>query len=166
MTLQHNAPICSTASLLMHSTLLCSILDCCAIQVSLHKHLVVNISQQCSASLMIALVDAEKHYDCTAHCPGTTLAIQSLSILTSITTCMFSTIQVMWFFLHTAFGDSTNFYGSASHNFISGSVPRQQSGTCVWLAIILCLLKTIHIVGHAHFCPITPPLCTPQLYLC
>jgi hypothetical protein len=56
-------------------------------------------------------------------------------------TCLFLTIQMMKFFLRTAFGDSETFYSS------TGPVPFQ-GGPTLFLCISIVLVRTLHNNGH------------------
>jgi hypothetical protein len=81
-----------------------------AIEVALNQCLILDISQQCCTPMVVASVDAQNCYDHIAHSIAS-LAVQRLQVDPRAVVAMLFTIQGMKFFLRTAFGNSSNFYG-------------------------------------------------------
>jgi len=65
-----------------------------------------------SHPITVVSMDAQNYYDYIAHSPGT-LAIEHLRVLALVTTSMFSTIQLMKFFLWTGCGNPPIFVEEA-----------------------------------------------------
>jgi len=64
---------------------------------------------------------------------------------------IFTTIQLMKFYLWTAYGDSATFYGSSlSQHPFQGVCQGNGAGPAIWLALSLCLLHMIHHFGHPN----------------
>jgi hypothetical protein len=78
----------------------------------LAKTLFYNIALQTHALVTIALVDASNCYDWIAHAMAF-LIFESFGVKSTAVLAMLETIQVMKFFLRTAYRDSTTFAGLA-----------------------------------------------------
>jgi len=105
----------------LHSNLILSecygsIPGCQSIQVSLSCCLLADISHQQCHPLVVVLEDAAWCYDQIAHCP-TSLACQCLGVTPQVMSTIFTTIQLMKFFLHTAYGDLATFYRGGLSQF-------------------------------------------------
>jgi len=62
---------------------------------------------------------------------------------------MFQTIHLMKFFLHMAYGDSSNFYGGGLDILpFQGVCQGNGAGPAVWLALSICLIHMLHTYGH------------------
>jgi len=81
-----------------------------AIQVSLDRCLISDVLRQCKSTLAIMLADCLTCYDSVGHAPAS-IACQRLGAPPSVLCTIFQTIQLMKFFLQTAYGDSDEFYG-------------------------------------------------------
>jgi len=120
-----------------------------AIQVSLNRCLVADVSRQQKTSLAVASVDCLKCYNSVAH-PPASLACQRLGTPPSVLCTIFSTIQLMKFFLHTAHGDSEDFYGGGTSLLpFQGVCQGNGAGPAIWLAVSIVLLEMVHCHGHS-----------------
>ncbi len=64
---------------------------------------------------------------------------------------IFTTIQLMKFYLRTAYGDSATFYGGGlSQHPFQGVCQGNGAGPAIWLALSLCLLHMIRHFGHPN----------------
>jgi hypothetical protein len=63
-------------------------------------------------------------------------------------TCLFLTIQMMKFFLRTAFGNSETFYSSTGPVPFQGICQGNGGGPTLFLCIIIVLVKMLHNNGH------------------
>jgi len=76
------------------------------------------------------------------------LACQRLGVPASAMTTMFMTIQLMKFFLRTAYGDSADFYGGGlSGSPFQGVCQGNGAGPAIWLAVSMCIVKMVHTHG-------------------
>jgi len=125
-----------------------SILDECfgshpehqAIQVSLSRCLVSDVAHQQKSTLAVTSVDCLSCYNNVGH-PTVSLACQCLGIPQSILCMVFSTIQMMKFFLHTAHGDSNTFYGGGTLALpFQGVCQGNGAGLAIWLAVSIILM--------------------------
>jgi len=62
---------------------------------------------------------------------------------------MFQTLHLMKFFLHTAYGDSLNFYvGSLDILPFQGVFQGNGAGPAAWMALSICLIHMLHTFSH------------------
>ncbi len=62
---------------------------------------------------------------------------------------MFMTIQLMKFFLRTAYGDSADFYGGGlSGSPFQGVCQGNRAGPAIWLAVSMCIVQLVHTHGQ------------------
>ena len=79
------------------------------IDVAVNRCLTLDILQQKQIPGSILSVDASNCYDCLAH-NMTSLANQHLAVAAKIMVCLLTTIQMMVFFLRTAYSNSQTSY--------------------------------------------------------
>jgi len=121
-----------------------------AIQVSLCRCLLADVSRQCRHPLVVVSEDAARCYDQIAHCPAA-LACQRLGVSPQVMVTIFATIQLMKFFLRTAYGDSATFYGGGLSQYpFQGVCQGNGAGPAIWLALSLCLIHMIHQFGYPN----------------
>jgi len=64
---------------------------------------------------------------------------------------IFFTIQLMKFYLCTAYGDSATFYGGGlSQHPFQGVCQENEAGPAIWLALSLCMIHMIHQFGFPN----------------
>jgi len=79
------------------------------------------------------------------------LACQRLGVSPQVMATIFTTIQLMKFYLRTAYGDSATFYGGGlSQHPFQGVCQGNGAGPAIWLALSLCLLHMICHFGHPN----------------
>jgi len=119
-----------------------------AIQVSLNRCLIGDISRQRRSTLAITSVDCLTCYDSVGHAPAS-LACQRLGAPPSILCTIFQTIQLMKFYLRTAYGDSQNFYGGG-HSALpfQGVCQGNGAGPAIWLATSIVLMDMVRSHGN------------------
>jgi len=119
-----------------------SIPGCQSIQVSLSCCLLADISHQQCHPLAVVLEDAAQCYNQIAHCCPASLACQCLGVTPEIMSTIFTTIQLMKFFLFTTYGDLLTFYGGGLSQFpLQGVCQGNGTGPAIWLALSLCLIQ-------------------------
>jgi len=127
-----------------------SVPGCRAIQVSLCRCLLADVSRQRRHPLVVVSEDAARCYDQIAHCPAA-LACQHLGVSPQVMVTIFATIQLMKFFLRTAYGDSATFYGGGLSQYpFQGVCQGNGAGPAIWLALSLCLIHMIHQFGYPN----------------
>jgi hypothetical protein len=92
--------------------------------------------------MVVTSVDAQNCYDCIAY-SITSLVAQRLQVDPHAVVAMLF-IQGMRFFLHTAFGDSSDFYGSRQTVPLQGGCQGNKGTPALWLVISLVLIKMMH----------------------
>jgi hypothetical protein len=118
-----------------------------AIEVGICCALTFEIMRQKHTAGSDASLDAGNCYDQLAHnmalimCQRHGMAIETI-------TCLFLTIQMMKFFLRTAFGDSETFYSSTGPVPFQGICQGNGGGPTLFLCISIVLAKTLHDNGH------------------
>ncbi len=120
--------------------------------VALSRRLLTDLSRQLRLPFAIASVDAQSCYDRIAH-PTASLACQRLGVPYTVMQSMFDTIQNMRFYLCTAYGVSTTFYGGGVQP--DGRIPQgvcqgNGAGPAIWIAISLVLLQLMNAVCVAE----------------
>jgi len=127
-----------------------------AIQVSLNHCLVSDTSRQQKAPLALALVECLTCYNSLGH-PPASLACQRLGAPPSVLCTIFSTIQLMKFFLQTAHGDLDNFYGGGTSLLpFQGVCQGNGVGPVIWLAVSLVLMNMVR--HHGSSATFTTPI--------
>jgi len=77
---------------------------------------------------------------------------------------MFMMIQLMKFFLQTAYGDLANFYGGGlSGSPFQGVCQGNGAGPTIWLAMSMCIVQMVHT--HSHPTTITSAISCQQMTL-
>jgi hypothetical protein len=102
------------------------------------------------------LVDADNFYDRIAHAI-VSMVYEAFGITSTTVEAMLTTIQEMKFFLHTGFGDSTNFASSKFEIKIQGLCLGNRAPPAGWEVVSICIINAHKKRGHGtHFiCPIT-----------
>ncbi len=118
------------------------------IQVSLNHCLVGDVSRQRRSTLVITLVDCLTCYDSVGHAPAS-LACQQLGAPPSVLCTIFQTIQLMKFYLRTAYGDSQDFYGGGDSVLpFQGVCQGNGVGPAIWLATSIVLMEMVCSNGN------------------
>ena len=90
---------------------------------------------------------ADTCYDCMAH-SMISLCLQCLALAVEVITSLLLTIQLMKFFLQTAFGDSTCFYGSRQPIPLQGCCQGNGGGPAMWVLASIILVHQLWANGH------------------
>jgi hypothetical protein len=123
---------------------------------TLTKVITFDIVWQMQRSAGVALVDADNCYDRIAHAIAS-LVFQAFGVPSTVAESMLTTIQEMKFFLHTGFGDSTEFASSKFEIKTQGLGQGNNASPAGWAVVSICIINAHKKKGHgAHFvCPIT-----------
>jgi hypothetical protein len=123
---------------------------------TLTKVLAYDIIRQTRRPAGIASVDANNCYDRIAHAIAS-LVYQSSGVPPAAVESMLTTIQEMKFFLHTGFGDSTDYTSSTVGIKTQGLCQGNGVALAGWAVVSICIVKAHKKKGHgAYFlCPIT-----------
>ena len=117
-------------------------------ELALNRRLLTDISRQQVIPLAISSVDAEQCYDRQAHTPGS-LCCQRLGAPPLAVASMLLTIQLMKFFLRTAYGDSSRSFGGDTNLLpFQGSLQGNGGGPAFWWAMSCVLVTLLHHRGH------------------
>lgn len=119
-----------------------------AIQVAIGRcHVMDNVRQKRIPAALMA-VDAQTCYDRIAHAIAS-LCAQRLGVAIETIVSLLLTIQLMKFFLRTAFGDSDRYYGGGSDSRppFQGICQGNGGGPGVWLVVSACLVRMLHERG-------------------
>ena len=92
-------------------------------------------------------MDADTCYDHMAH-SMISLCSQCLALVVEVITSLLLTIQLMKFFLRTAFGDSTCFYGSWRQIPLQGCCQGNGGGPAMWVLVLIILVHQLWANGH------------------
>jgi len=128
-----------------------------AIQVSLDRCLIGDVSQQRRSTLAVTSVNCLTCYDSVTHAP-VSLACQWLGAPPSVLCTIFQMIQLMKFFLRTVYGDSTDFYGGGNNALpFQGICQGNRAGLAIWLATSIVLMDMVRSNGNrvTFFSPIS-----------
>ena len=107
----------------------------------------LNTTCQTQISASIASVDTEQCFDRMDHSIGSIFG-HHLRLQIKVITLMLLTIQLMQFFLCTAFSYSTHSYGgSLAHPFMGACQGHGGAGG-FWFSISIVIIKMMHIQGH------------------
>ncbi len=118
-----------------------------AIDVAVNRAITWDLLRQKRHAGSIASVDAQTCYDRIAHSIAS-LSSQRLAVSVETMICLLSTLQLMKFFLRTAFGDSDTHYGGSLEDPLQGVCQGNGGGPGLWLAVSLVLVKMLHSNGH------------------
>jgi hypothetical protein len=120
------------------------------------KVLTYDIIRQTRRLAGIASVDADTCYDRIAHTIAS-LVFQAFGVLLLASESMLTTIQEMKFFLHTGFGDSTDFASSTLLIKTQGLCQGNGASPAGRAVVSICIISAHKKKGHGtHFtCPIT-----------
>ena len=117
-------------------------------ELALNRRLAADIARQQIRPLAVASVDAAQCYDSIAHTPGS-LACQRLGAPPLFLSCMLVTIQLMKFYLRTAFGDLDLFFGGGRHGLpFQGICQGNGGGPAFWYAVSVVLVLALYHRGH------------------
>jgi hypothetical protein len=117
-----------------------------AIEVALNHRLLTNISRQRRMPIAVTLVDAQTCYDRMAHSIASITA-QGWQVDPKAIVAMLITIQGMKFFLRTAFGDSSTYFGGRSALPFQGGCQGNKGAPALWLVVSICLVRLMHKLG-------------------
>ena len=92
-------------------------------------------------------MDADTCYDCMAH-SMISLCSQCLALVVEVITSLLLTIQLMNFFLRTAFSDSTCFYGDWRPIPLQGCCQGNGGGPAMWVSVSIILVHQLWANGH------------------
>jgi hypothetical protein len=117
-----------------------------AIEVAMNRRFLADITRQRRTPLAIASVDAQTCYDRIAHSIGS-IATQGWQVDPQAIITMLLTIQGMKFFLRTAFGDSTTYFGGSSTVPFQGGCQGNKGTPALWLVVSVALIRMMHTLG-------------------
>ena len=117
------------------------------IDIAVNRCLTLDILQQKQIPGSILLVDASNCYDHLAH-NMMSLANQCLVVAAEIMVCLLTTIQMMVFFLHTAYSDSQTSYKGHQQVPFQGACQGNGGGPGMFLSISIILIKVMYSNGH------------------
>ena len=95
----------------------------------------------------VTSMDADTCYDCMAH-SMISLCLQCLALAVEVITSLLLTIQLMKFFLRTAFGDSTCIYGGWWLIPLHGCCQGNGGGSVMWVSVSIILVHQLWANGH------------------
>ena len=114
---------------------------------SQNGHQALDAFQQKQISSAVTSMDADTCYDCMAHSMISPCS-QCLALAVEVITSLLLTIQLMKFFLRTAFGDSTCFYGSRQLIPLQGCCQGNGGGPVMWVSVLIILVHQLWANGH------------------
>jgi hypothetical protein len=117
-----------------------------AIEVAMNRRLLSDIACQQCTPIAIASVDAQTCYDRMAHSIAS-IAAQGWQVDPKAIVVMLLTIQSMKFYLRTAFGDSSTFFGGPSALPFQGGCQGNKGAPALWLVVSVCLVRLMHKLG-------------------
>ena len=118
-----------------------------AIDCAINRVLTLDAFQQKRISGAVTSMDADTCYDCMAH-SMISLCSQCLALVVEVITSLLLTIQLMKFFLWTAFGDSTHFYGGQQPIPLQGCCQGNGGGPVMWVSVLIILAHQLWANGH------------------
>ena len=118
-----------------------------AIDVATNRALTLDVVRQKRVPASVASTDCSNCYDRLAH-NMTSLACQRLGVAVEITVCLLTTIQLMRFFLRTAYGDSKGYYGGRSLVPFQGACQGNGGGPGMFLSLSIVIVKVMYANGH------------------
>jgi len=137
---------------------------CTAIQVSLGRTLTADVTRQSWATLAVASVDCRTCYDSVSH-PPVSITCQRLGVSPAILETIFSSIQSMNIFLHTAHGDSSSLCNGISFTGLpfQGVCQGNGAGPALWLTTSIPLIESL--CHHGHLATFMSPISHHQVLL-
>ena len=118
-----------------------------AINCAINRVLTLDAFWQKWISSAVISMDADTCYDCMAH-SMISLCSQCLALVVEVITSLLLTIQLMKFFLQSAFGDSTCFYGSQQPIPLQGCCQGNGGGPAMWVLVSIILVHLLWANGH------------------
>ena len=118
-----------------------------AINCAINRVLTLDAFRQKQISGAVTSMDADTCYDHMAH-SMISLCLQCLALVMEVITSLLLTIQLMKFFLRTAFGDSTRFYGSRWPIPLQGCCQGNGGGAAMWVSVSIILVHQLWANGH------------------
>ena len=118
-----------------------------AIDCAINQVLTLDAFWQKWISGAVTSVDADTCYDCMAH-SMISLCLQCLALVVEVITSLLLTIQLMKFFLQTAFSDSTCFYGGWQLIPLQGCCQGNGGGPAMWVSVSIILVHQLWANGH------------------
>ena len=112
----------------------------------MNQRLLSDIAHQQRTPIAIASVDAQTCYDRMAHSIAS-IAAQGWQVDPKAIVVMLLTIQGMKFYLRTAFGDSSTFFGGPSALPFQGGCQGNKGAPALWLVVSVCLVRLMHKLG-------------------
>jgi hypothetical protein len=116
------------------------------INVTMNRRFLADIACQRRSPLAIASVDAQTCYDHIAHSIAS-IATQGWQVDPQAIITMLITIQGMKFFLRTAFGDSTTYFGGPSTVPFQGGCQGNKGTPVLWLVVSVASIRMLHKLG-------------------
>ena len=110
-----------------------------AIDVAVNRCLTLDLFHQKWIPGSILSADASNCYNCLAH-NMTSLACQCLAMAVEVLVCLLMTIQMMVYFLRTAYGDSTTSYGGQQLVPFQGACQGNGGGPSMFLSVSIVLV--------------------------
>ena len=117
------------------------------IDCAINQVLTLDAFRQKRISGAVTSMDADTCYDHMAH-SMISLCSQCLALVVEVITSLLLTIQLMKFFLQTAFGDSTCFYGSWQPIPLQGCCQGNGGGPAMWVSVSIILVHQLWANGH------------------
>lgn len=117
-----------------------------AVDVAINRCLVMDTVRQKRIPASISAVDAQTCYDRIAHSIASICA-QRMALAIETVTALLLTIQMMRFFLRTAYGDSDRYYGGyvsandARRSPLQGACQGNGGAPGLWLIVSSVLVK-------------------------
>ena len=118
-----------------------------AINCAINQVLTLDAFRQKRISGAVTSMDADTCYDHMAH-SMISLCLQCLALAVEVITSLLLTIQLMKFFLRTAFGDSTCFYGGWQPIPLQGCCQGNGGGPVMWVSVLIILVHQLWANGH------------------
>jgi len=118
-----------------------------AINAAINRELSLDLMRQKQTPGTIIAVDAMQCYDQMAHSIVSMLA-QCLTMMIEVIVCLLLMIQLMKFFLCTAFGNSSSHYGGQRGIPYQGICQGNGGEPGMWLAVSIILVKILCVKGH------------------
>lgn len=112
----------------------------------MNRRLTADISRQRRAPLAIASVDAQTCYNRMAHSVAS-IAMQGWQVDPQAVRAMLLPIQRMKYFLRTAFGDSSAYFGGMRALPFQGGCQGNKGALVMWLVVSSRLVRLMHTRG-------------------
>ena len=118
-----------------------------AINCAINRVLTLDAFWQKQISGAVTSMGADTCYDRMAH-SMISLCLQCLALVVEVITSLLLTLQLMKFFLRTAFGDSTHFYGGWRLIPLQGCCQGNGGGPAMWVSVLIILVHQLWANGH------------------